>query len=77
SLQNLGEIYVTMDQYMKAEPFYRESLEIQEKILKPDDPELMKAYVKMAEFYRVMGKRMDAERIEKKIAALKAKPASP
>ena len=50
-----------MGRYAEAEPLYRRSLEIREKQLGPDHPDVATSLNNLADLYRAMGRYAEAE----------------
>lgn len=73
-LNNLALLYAAQRQYTKAEPLYKHSLEIIEKALGSDHPQVITGLENMAILYRETGCREKAAKeLEKRVAALQAK----
>jgi tetratricopeptide (TPR) repeat protein len=72
SLNNLALLYSTQGNYAQAEPLYKRSLEIREKALGPDHPDVATSLKNIAELYRKTGREKEAEEFEKRAAAIRA-----
>ena len=59
--KNLAELYYNQGRYAEAEPLYKSSLKILEKVLGPDHPEVAIMLEHMAELYKKIGKEDEAE----------------
>jgi hypothetical protein len=57
----------------EAEPLYRRSLAIRERALGPDHPDVAHTLWCMATLYRMTGRDKEAEELEKRAAAIRAK----
>jgi tetratricopeptide (TPR) repeat protein len=61
-MNNLAELYRAQGRYADAEPFYKRSLAIWEKVLGLDHPSLGASLNNLAEQYRAQGRYVDAAR---------------
>ena len=61
SLNNLADLYEAMGRYAEAEPLYKRSLEISEKRLGRDHPDVATSLNNLAALYRTMGRYAEAE----------------
>ena len=72
SLANLAEVYMSQRRFAQAEPLYKRSLEIVEKIRGPKHPDAAERLEKLAALYRASGKAKKAVDLEKRAAAIRA-----
>jgi tetratricopeptide (TPR) repeat protein len=63
-LNTLASLYHTEGKYTEAEPLFKRSLAIREKILGPEHPDVAAVCENMAKFYRKIGKTKEAEKLE-------------
>lgn len=71
SLNNLAELYRNQGKYADAEPLYRQSLAIWEKVLGPDHPDVATSLNNLALLYRAQGKYVEAEPLYKRSLAIR------
>src|SRR6266446_6689892 len=64
SLNNLGQLYQTMGEYAKAEPFYQEALRIRQKVLGREHPDVANSLNNLAALYEAMGEFAKAEPLD-------------
>jgi hypothetical protein len=64
TLQNLGLLYVSQGQPDKAEPFYRRTLSIREKVMGPRHPELARYLEELAGVLRKLHRDEEAAGLE-------------
>jgi tetratricopeptide (TPR) repeat protein len=67
----LAEAYFKSNAFQKAEEEYRRVLSIQEKVLRPDNPDLAETYSKIIESLRKQNKNKEAVEWERKADAIK------
>ena len=65
TLSNLALLYCSHSQFAEAEPPFRESLAILERIASPNDPKLGDTMHNLALVYRELGRLPQAEAMEK------------
>jgi tetratricopeptide (TPR) repeat protein len=68
-LNNLAALYNNQGKFAEAKPLYKRSLAINEKALGPDHPYVATGLNNLAKIYRA-----EAEKLEKRAAAIEAKP---
>jgi tetratricopeptide (TPR) repeat protein len=69
SLNNLAALYQARGKYVEAEPLYKRSLAIREKVLGPDHPDVAASLNNLAVLYKTRGKYVEAEpRYERSLA---------
>jgi tetratricopeptide (TPR) repeat protein len=73
ALENIGERYNVDNQYEQAENAYKEALELKERTVASDDPDIPRALDKLAEIYRAHGKLRAAESLMERSLAVKEK----
>jgi tetratricopeptide (TPR) repeat protein len=73
SLNNLAALYQTQGKYAEAEPRYKRSLAIREKLLGAEHPDVAASLNNLAELYRTQGKYAEAEPLYKRSLAIKEK----
>ena len=73
SLNNLADLYQAMGRYAEAEPLYRRSLEIREKQLGRDHPDVATSLNNLANLYRAMGRYAEAEPLYRRSLAIREK----
>jgi len=73
ALDLLGGLYDDQKKYADAEPLLQRALNIRQKILEPDDPQLEASLNSLAEHYRRMGHTADAETFQKQASAIHGK----
>ena len=74
SLYNLANLYTTQGNYTKAEPLYKRSLDILEKALGPNHPDVATSLENLAELYRATNRSAEAKKLDgraKNIRAIK------
>ena len=73
ALDLLGEVFDDQNKYADAEPLLKRSLDIRQKILAAEDPQLETSFNDLAEHYRRMGRTADAESFQKQASAIRDK----
>ena len=73
SLNNLAALYQTQGNYAEAEPLYRRSLEIKEKALGPEHPDVATGLANYAALLRETGRPKKAAEMEARAKAIRAK----
>ena len=73
SLNNLAILYREMGRYAEAEPLYRRSLEIREKQLGRDHPDVAGSLNNLANLYSDMGRYAEAEPLFRRSLAIREK----
>jgi tetratricopeptide (TPR) repeat protein len=71
ALDLLGEVFDDQNKYADAEPLLKRSLDIRQKILEADDPQLETSFDDLAEHYRRMGRSADAETFQKQASTIR------
>ena len=71
--QWLGYVYQTQGRYADAEPMYRRSLAIYEKVLGRDHPDVADSLNNLAVLYRAQGRYADAEPLYRRSLAIREK----
>jgi hypothetical protein len=69
-LSNLARVYQLQGRYNEAEPLYRRTLAINEKILGPNHPRLALSLNSYADLLRKTGRKREAARLEKRARAI-------
>ena len=64
SLYNLASFYKTQGKYAEAEPLYKRSLDIMEKVFGPNHPDVATVCQNLAKCYKELGKEDEAEKLE-------------
>jgi tetratricopeptide (TPR) repeat protein len=77
SLNNLANIYSDLGDYQKAEPLYKRALEIREKVLGPDHPDVSDSLNNLANLYSDLGHYQRAEPLYKRALEIKEKVLGP
>jgi tetratricopeptide (TPR) repeat protein len=77
ALNNLAELYRVQGKYVDAEPLYRRSLAIREKVLGPEHPDVAASFNNQALLYRVQGRYADAVLLHKRALAIWEKALGP
>ena len=73
-MNNLARLYGSQGRYAEAEPLYKRSLEIREKKLGKDHPDVATALNNLAELYKSQGRYEEAEPLyQRALAIFKAK----
>lgn len=72
SLNNLGRIYHARGKYAEAEPYYKLSLKMAESALGENNIKLTVILENMAKFYKELGNEEEAQKLLKRIEAIKA-----
>jgi tetratricopeptide (TPR) repeat protein len=72
SLNNLATLYFMQGQYAQAELFYKQSLEVIEKALGPDHPDLATTLENLAELFRKTNRISEAELLEARVVRIRA-----
>ena len=75
SLHNLAGLYFEQEQYTKAEPLYRRALEIREKVLNPNHPDLATSLENYALLLRDMNRAEEAVPLESRAKVIRVKNA--
>ena len=70
SLNNIALLYITDEQYEKAEEFYDRSLKLAEELLGTDNPQLAGMLKNMVKCSEKLGKTEKAERLEARLENL-------
>jgi tetratricopeptide (TPR) repeat protein len=73
SLNNLAALYQTQGRYADAEPLYRRSLAIYEKVLGPEHPDVATSLNNLARLYEAQGRHADAEPLQRRSLAIREK----
>ena len=73
SLNNLAVLYQTMGDYAKAEPLFKEALEIRQKVLGREHPDTALSLNNLAELYQAMGDYAKAEPLYKEALEIRQK----
>ncbi len=66
SLNNLAGLYYSQSDFDKAEPLFKRSLSIREKVLGPDHPDVAKILKNIAALYRATGRVSEADELEQR-----------
>ena len=61
SLNNLAELYRVQGKYVEAEPLFKRSLAIREKVLGPEHPDVAASFNNLASLYQAQGNYAQAE----------------
>ena len=69
----LGEVLDDQNKFADAEPLLKRALDIQQKILQTDDPQMEASFNALAEHYRRIGRTADAEAFQKQAFAVRDK----
>ena len=75
SLNNLAELYYNQGRYAEAEPLYRRALAKWEKALGPEHPKVATSLENSAALLRATDRADEAEKLEVRAAAIRAKQA--
>ena len=75
-LSEVAALYYNQGQYAKAEPLYQRALEIREKALGPEHPDVATSLNNLAELYRVRGQYAKAEPLYERALAIREKALS-
>jgi tetratricopeptide (TPR) repeat protein len=75
SLSNLADLYSVQGRYADAEPLYQKSLDIGERALGPEHPGVAGIQEKYAELLRKAKRVAEAEKLEARAKAIRAKQA--
>ena len=75
SLNNLAELYRTQGKYAEAEPLYKRSLAILEKVLGPNHPDVAKSLEIYAALLQETGRGSEAEELGSRAKAIRVKHA--
>ena len=75
TLNNLALLYQAQGSYAEAEPLYQRSLAIWEKALGPDHPDVATSLENYGELQRKMGRDAEAEKLEARAEAIRARHA--
>ncbi len=73
SLNNLAELYRAQEAYARAEPLYKRTLEILEKVLGPEHPSVARNLENYAVLLRGTGRSNEATKMEARAKAIRAK----
>ncbi|RLI68507.1 hypothetical protein DRO91_08950, partial [Candidatus Heimdallarchaeota archaeon] len=76
-LDKLSVLYKNLDEYAKAEPLYKRSLAITEKIFGPDHPNVTLSLNNLAELYHNLGDYAKVEPLDKRSLAITEKTLGP
>jgi Flp pilus assembly protein TadD len=71
-LNNLGRLYDIQGQYAQAEPLFRRSLAIREKVLGPNHPDVATSLENLALLCRLTRRIAEAEKLEERAAKIRA-----
>ena len=77
SLNNLAVLYRNQGKYAEAEPLLKWALDIQEKALGPDHPNVARSLNNLADIYSNQGKYAEAEPLYKRSLAIREKTFGP
>jgi esterase/lipase superfamily enzyme len=77
ALNDLAELYESLDRYDEAEPLYNRSLAIRDIALGPDHPDVAASLNSCAEFYRRQGRYAEAEVLHERSLAIRTKALGP
>jgi CHAT domain-containing protein/Tfp pilus assembly protein PilF len=77
SLHNLARLYRIQSKYAEAEPLFRRSLEMREKILGPNHPEVAQNLNNLAVLYMNQGKYAEAEPLCRRALEMREKALEP
>jgi len=72
-LYDLGELEKAQKNYVKAEEYFKSALDLWKMDSGPDTPNVALNLESMADIYRKTGREKDAEKLDKRIAAIRAK----
>ena len=72
---NLGLLYMAQGKYVEAEPLLKRSLAIREKALGPEHPDVAQALENYGDLLRKMDRDAEAEKMEARAQAIRAKHA--
>ncbi len=72
SLNDLAKLYYTQGQYELAEPLYKRVLEIREKALGPDHPDVATSLNNLAALYRATKQDEKANTLEQRASRIQA-----
>ena len=70
---NLAALYFIQKRFEDAEPLFKRSLEIREKILEPGHPEIIQSLVNFSAVLRKTGRTSDAKKMEARVRELRRK----
>ena len=71
-LNNLAKLYDDQGQYLQAEPLNKRALEIFEKALGPDHPNVATSLENLAALYRATKRDEDAKPLEQRATRIRA-----
>jgi Flp pilus assembly protein TadD len=71
-LNNLARLYDIQGQYTQAEPLFRRSLAIREKVLGPNHPDVATSLENLALLCRLTRRIAEAEKLEERAAKIRA-----
>jgi len=77
TLHNLGELYQVQGKYAEAEPLYKRSLAIREKVLGPEHPYVATSLNNLASLYDTQGRYAETEPLYKRSLAISEKALGP
>lgn len=77
TLNNLAETYREQARYSEAEPFYLRVLEMDERVLAPEHPDIAASLNNLANNYRFLGKYAEAEPLYQRALAIWVKILGP
>jgi tetratricopeptide (TPR) repeat protein len=73
TLDNLAQVYLFQGRYADAEPLFKRSLAIREKVLGSDHPNVAISLSDLAELYQAQGRYADAEPLFKRSLTIREK----
>jgi tetratricopeptide (TPR) repeat protein len=73
ALDLLGQVLDDQNKYSEAEPLFKRSVAIRQKILASDDPDIVASLADLAEHYRRLGRTADAEPLLKQASEIQEK----
>jgi CHAT domain-containing protein/Tfp pilus assembly protein PilF len=73
TLEKLAQIYRAQARYAEAEPLFKRSLAIREKVLGPDHPEVGQSFDNLAALYRIQARYAEAEPLVKRALVIREK----
>jgi len=73
SLNNLAALYLAMGDHAKAEPLFKEALEVRQKVLGRDHPGTAQSLNNLAALYQAMGDYAKAEPLDKEALEIRQK----
>ena len=72
NLSNLAMLRYLQGRYAEAEPLYKQSNAIAEKVLGPDHPDVATGLENLARLYQAMNRNAEAKVLEQRIAHIRA-----